>query len=184
MAQLASWTLGATLGPGVVKAGRSVAAVIALIAGVQTLEAQEMIIAPNGDDLFNAVQYLGGDAAYPKKRWAVLLLTDSTLSLHDCRDSGCEKREGTIRLKPAWMTIDLRSIKEVASSSQVRGPSTGSRIAFGLLAGDRTEEYVGLVYETASNAEAPVFETAKAHSGALEAKIRFRLKKLGVDLPR
>ena len=59
----------------------------------------------------------------------------------------------------------------------------GSKLALGLLAGDRKEELVGLVYESATSAEAPIFKTQKAQAAALEAKIRFRLKKLGVVLP-
>jgi hypothetical protein len=113
-----------------------------------------------------------------------LVLTDSTLSLHACGRQFCATHKDLpLYDSIPYFTIPLRSITDVSSSTQVRGPSTGSKIAFGLLAGDRKEEFVGLVYETATSAEAPIFKTQKAQASALEAKIRFRLKKLGIVLP-
>lgn len=144
-----------------------------------------LVVSRDGWEAFPWVEYQGGDATQPTKRRGMLVLTDSTLSLHKCRFEYCDDHRKHTELpfeeKPLY-TIQLRSIKEVTSSSQVRGPSAGSRLALGLLAGDRTEEMVGIVYESASSAEAPVFKTQKAQSAAVEAKLRFRLKKIGVTL--
>lgn len=143
------------------------------------------VIARDGWEAFPVVEYQGGDATQPKKRAGMLVLTDSTLALHECYWTGCydfkKQEKPPFRAEPLYL-IPLRAVREVSASSQVRGPSTSSRIAWGMLASDRTEEFVGLVYESASSAEAPVFKTMKSQSGAIEAKVRFRLKKLGVDI--
>ena len=144
-----------------------------------------VIIARDGWEAFPEVEYQGGDATKPKKMYGMIVLTDSTIALHRCRWQYCEddrKEVKTPFLPEPLYLIPLRRIQEISASSQVRGPSVGSRIAFGLLAGDQKQEFVGLVYETESSAEAPVFRTLKTQSGAIEAKVRFRLKKLGVEL--
>ena len=149
--------------------------------------AQQPILTGKGWEAFPNVDYQGGDATQPKRLLqGMLVLTDSTIALHACAWVNCTPPRDTTKLpfveKP-YFTIRLADIKEVASSSEVRGPSTASRIMIGgALAGDRKEELFGLVYETAASAEAPVFRTQQHQSGAVEAKIRFRLKKLGIDL--
>jgi hypothetical protein len=143
----------------------------------------QRILSVDGRDEFQNVEYVGGDATQQKSRSGWLVVTDSTLSIHRCRLSGCLPHDKNRYYEevPDYQ-IPLRTITEVTSSSQVRGPSTGSRIALGVFAGDRSEEFVGIIYETESSAEAPVFRTKQAQSAALEAKLRFRLKRLGVEL--
>lgn len=150
------------------------------------LFAQQAIIARGGWEAFPNVEYQGGDATQPKRLQGMLVLTDSTIALHACAWVSCGPVPNDTSKPPfaakALFTIALRDIKDVSSVSQVRGPGVGDKIALGMLAGDRTEEAVGIVYETATSAEAPFFKTLKTHANAVEAKIRFRLKKLGIEL--
>ncbi len=160
-----------------------VAALLAI--NLPTLAVAQTIIAKPDREEFEGVEYVGGDATQPKKLYGWLVLTDSTLSIHDCsgRREYCGAKEKGNYYKPEPLfTIDLRRITSVESSSDVRGANAGSKILVGALAGDRKEEFVGLTYETKSSAEAPIFKTQKAQSAALEAKIRYRMKKLGVAL--
>lgn len=156
--------------------------VLLVLAWASPAFGQDIIQRPEGE-LYPGVEYLGGDATQPRKRFGALLLTDSTISLHKCKLQNCQAQYGEVDYeRTAYFTIALRTLRDVSSVSQVRGPSATSRIAFGLLAGDRTEEMLGVVYQSEADAEAPVFQLRKATSGALEAKIRFRLEKLGVTL--
>lgn len=141
------------------------------------------VIAGDGWEAFPEVEYLGGDAGSEKKQLGVLVLTDSALSLYACADSRClgRKTDSIIKGAPLW-TISLRAIKEISSSTSFKGTSTGSKLLLGGLAGDKSDEQVGIVYETARSAEAPVFKTRNAQAAAIEAKVKFRLSKLGVVL--
>lgn len=138
---------------------------------------------PDGSESFSRIEYIGGDATQPKKLYGWLVLTDSTLEWRDCTHSDCRgHKDGEYFKREARFTIPLRTMTELASSSEVRGASVESKLLIGSLAGDRRFEYVLVVYEHATSAEAPVFKTQKAQSDALEAKIRFRLKRLGITL--
>jgi hypothetical protein len=139
-------------------------------------------VSGEGFEAFN-VEYQGGDATHSKKRWGMLVITDSTVGFYECLWSGClaDKKKSMIKEPPIWL-IPLEYVKEVSSSNQVRGATVGGKLMWGSLAGDRTEEFVGLVYESETNAEAPIFKTRTAQSGAVEAKIRFRLKRKGISI--
>lgn len=157
--------------------------VLVALVGDAHLVAAQSIIARDGWEAFPEVEYQGGDTTQPKKRTGMLVLTDTTLALHKCRKEYCKDTKGKVPFKdPPYFTVLLSTLTAVDSSSQVRGPSTGDRIAWGGLAMDHTDEFVGLVYETPTNVQAPIFRTEKAQSAALAAKIRFRLKKLGIAL--
>jgi hypothetical protein len=148
--------------------------------------AQSPIIARDGWEAFPNVEYQGGDATQPKKLSGWLVLTDSTIALYKCEWPGCvdiDDKKKPLFKGPPYLTIRLNELKQVASSSQVR-PATGTeKFMIGFLATDHPEEFVGFVYQTPTSAEAPVFKTEKAQSGAVEAKVRFRLEKLGITLP-
>lgn len=157
----------------------------AVLAAPKSLHAQRIYV-KDGWEAFPNVEYQGGDATQPKRLQGMLVLTDSTIALHPCAWVSCgpvpnDTTKPPFAPKP-FFTIRLSELKEVASSSDVRGPSAGAKLMVGALAGDRKDEFVGLVYETSSRAEAPTFRTEKTHANAIEAKIRFRLKKLGIDL--
>ncbi len=159
----------------------SALAIAASIVFPATSHAQ--MIVKNGYEAFPLVEYRGGDATQPKRRTGVLVLTDSTLAFHECtRRRDCLEYKDNPVFAELIFSIPLRQLKEVSSSTEVRGPGVGGRIAFGVLATDRKEEFVGVVYETEQSAEAPVFRTQPAQAAAIEAKVRFRLKKLGIQL--
>lgn len=162
---------------------RPLLTVVAVCALAPSVRAQDIIVR----DVYEAipkVEYRGGDASHPEKLFGVLKLTDSTLSLHSCKRLRCQPVDGEVEwdYRPL-LVVDLRSVREVSTSAQVRAPGVASRIAWGMFAPDRSEEFVGLVYETATSVEAPVFKVPKTTSAAIEAKVRFRLRKLGVVLP-
>ena len=148
--------------------------------------APNAIFARDGWEAFPGVEYQGGDATQPKKRWGMLVLTDTTIGLYPCVYESCRDgdKKGVKRPfnDPAFFIIPLSAIKDVTSSARSRSASTSEKFFLGGLAGSQSEDFVGLVYETGASAEAPVFKTGKAQSTAVDAKIRFRLKKLGIEL--
>jgi len=155
---------------------------LALAGAPQSLQAQA-VIARDGWEAFPNVGYKGGDATQPKPRNGVLVLTDSTLGLYKCAWEYCVDRgKHLVQWDQPIFVIPLRQITEVSSSSQVSGSCVAGKLAFGLLANDRAEEYFGFVYESESSAESPVFKVQKTQSGALEAKVKFRQRKLGMTV--
>jgi hypothetical protein len=162
---------------------------VALVAAVCCLasrsEAQREIVARDGWEAF-VVEWMGGDATRAAKRhMAILVLDDTSMTLYACNVSPhcMTNGKGPPHKGPPLYSIQLKSVKDVTSSSQFRGQGTLAKLALGGLAGDANDELVNVDYETASSAESPVFKTERAQSAALESKIRFRLKKLGVTIP-
>lgn len=146
-------------------------------------QAADVIIAGEGWEAFPDVRYEGGDARHSRKLTGVLVLTDSTLGFYPCRHGQCvPDKTRPIWKEPAHFIIPLTAIETVEASSRVRAPGVGSKIVWGMFANDRAEEFVGIVHETESSAEAPVFKVRQTQSSAIDAKIRFRLKKLGREL--
>lgn len=137
-----------------------------------------------GAEVFPSVHYRGGDARFKKTGIGALVLTDSTLGFYYCVRSDCFESKGRVHddTKPIWI-VPLTKVTTASASSQNRGPSGAARMMFGVLATDQNKEYFAFTHETDSSAEAPVFETPAAMSLALEAKVRFRMKKLGKELP-
>jgi hypothetical protein len=145
------------------------------------------VIAGDGWEAFPNVEYQGGDARFPKQLFGILVLTDSTLGFYPCRvttEFSCRDAKGkSIWKDQPYFMIALSAVQHLQSSSRVRGASAGAKLMIGGLAGDRAQNFVSIVHETDSSAEAPLFQTTMAQSGAFEAKLRFRLKKLGRPLP-
>lgn len=147
--------------------------------------AQQQIVARDGYEAFPNVEYRGGDATQPKRLYGYLVLTDSTIALHPCfSGSRCleDKKKGLFEPTP-YFTIRLSTLKAIQNSASEKGAGIGEKLLIGNLAGGQKEGIVALTYETATSVEAPVFKTDEAHGVALEAKLRFRLKKLGIELP-
>lgn len=165
---------------------RIIAAALIVIATSVSVAAQppaNRIYARDGWEAFSGVYYEGGDATQPKRLLGMLVLTDSTIALHPCVIQQCyDTKKGAPFREPPFFSIPLTSIKDIVSSSRVRGADTMGKVFLGGLASDRPEDFVALVYETKSSVEAPLFKTAKAQSAAIDAKLRFRLKRLGVEL--
>lgn len=152
-----------------------------------TARSQEnAMLSGDGWEAFPFVEYKGGDSRLPRARYGVLVLTDSTIALHDCADrNNCRNnsRRHPVFKDSAVLVIRLADLRAVSASTETRGPGVGRRVMWGVLANDRTVEQVSLAYDTETTAEAPVFATRPTHAAAIEAKILFRLRRLGVELP-
>ncbi len=131
------------------------------------------------------VDYKGGDSRFQKKGYGILVLTDSTLAFYNCAGAACKKHKGVYFTPDGviW-SVPLTRIRSLSSNSQNRGASVGNRVLFGALASDTNEELFAFTHDTETSAEAPVFKTPRHMSLSLEAKVRFRLRKLGIDLPQ
>lgn len=158
-----------------------------LLAAIHTTQAQlPAVVAGEGYEAFPRVQYQGGHSAFPRAAWGVLVLRDSTISFHECGDglhctSAAMSRE--LFKEPARFTVRLRDLRELSAQTRTRSPGVGRRIMFGALANDRNDELLAFAFDGESTAEAPVFKTLPTQAGAIEAKMRFRLRRLGVELP-
>lgn len=143
------------------------------------------IYARDGWEAFAGVYYEGGDATQPKRLMGMLVLTDSAIGFYRCVSAQCfdDKKGGKPFREPAYFSIPLTSVKDISTSSRVRGADAMGKIMVGGLASDRPEDFVALVYESQTSIEAPLFKTAKTQVAAIDAKIRFRLKKAGLELP-
>lgn len=159
--------------------------VLALIASSVPRDSRAQdIIVRDGWEAFPNSEYRGGDASQTRKRLGVLVLTDTSLAFYDCMWNYCaDRKQQLFEEKGLIWRLPLTQIKSVSSSTQNRGPSVTGRVLFGVLATDKNAEYFAFTYETERSAEAPVFQMIRTTAGALEAKLRFRLKKLGVELP-
>jgi hypothetical protein len=142
------------------------------------------IYARDGWEAFAGVYYEGGDATQPKRLMGMLVLTDSSIGLHPCVYEQCQDdKKGKQPFKePAYFTIPLNAVKRITNSSQVRDADLAGKIMVGGLAPARAEDFVAIVYESPSSVEAPLFKSAKTQVAAIDAKLRFRLKKRGIEL--
>ncbi len=148
------------------------------------LGAQDVIVG-EGYEGFPMVDYKGGDSRFKKKGYGILVLTDSTLAFYNCAWTSCMKKND-LYFKPEGIiwSVPLTRIRSLSSNSQNRGASVGNRVLFGALASDTNEELFAFTHDTDTSAEAPVFKTPRHMSLAMEAKVRFRLRKLGIELPQ
>lgn len=157
---------------------------VALFATPAVLQSQDILVR-DGYEAFPMVDYQGGDARFKKKGTGVLVLTDSTLAFYNCSWGYCEDHKGRMfEPKGLIWSVPLNKITSVSVSSQNRGASVTGRVLFGALATDSNAEYFAFAHDTETSAEAPVFRTPKTMSGALDAKVRFKLRKLGINLPQ
>jgi hypothetical protein len=146
------------------------------------LHAQTIVVG-DGWEAFPAVEYLGGHAAHARKTIGTLVLTDSTIGYYPCNDGFCSPVKGRPLWKePAYFVARLESLTEVQASSRIKPAGVGGKLLIGFLASDTNEEMIGLAFESETTAEAPVFKTKPTQAGAIEAKIKFRLKKMGRPL--
>lgn len=157
---------------------------LALIAAPLVAQVPAIIVG-DGWEAFPKVQYQGGHASFSQPMFGVLVLTDSTLTLHPCGDGGrCGyiPTGGKVFKDSVLMRIRLADVRSVVASSQTVSPGVGRRVLWGSWANDRTQETVTLQVTTESSAEAPVFRTQLTQSATIDTKVRFRLERLGVQL--
>ena len=143
------------------------------------------IVARDGWEAFLSVEYRGGHAQFDSRVVNLaLVLTDSTLGAYRCITGSCWAKDGDpIWKDPPLFVVRLDQITSVDASTSVRPASVGSKLLIGMLASDKREEFFGFAFESETSAEAPVFKTQATQAGALDAKIKFRLKKMGRPLP-
>lgn len=130
---------------------------------------------------FEDVRYIGGHAAYKPPHTGWLVLADSALEYHECFVIGCSKnRDGRAIQDAAQMVIPYRKMTDVSGATERHGASVGSRFLLGSLASERRDESVTIAFDSETSAEAPVFQTKEHESAQLVAKIKFKLRKLGL----
>ncbi len=104
----------------------------------------------------------GGDSQLPSDIPMTLMMTDSTLEL----------RWKSSRDEPADYVIPIRMIVETSGRS--------NRVGGSLTNWASGEESITIVYEHEKDAEAPLFKTDVGDSAQIAARIRFRMRKLGI----
>lgn len=136
-----------------------------------------------GADVVRGAEYRGGHSGLAVTQKGVLVLSDSALALFVCKSTDCMNATATDWDRTSIvLSIPLASVQGVEISTSRRGPSATSRFMWGVFAKDRNEGYVAVTYAVGGTVETPVFKTGDAVAPALEAKIRFRAKKLGVQV--
>jgi hypothetical protein len=121
-----------------------------------------------GQDVIPKVRYKGGHEGWGDDEIrGSLLIGDTTLVFQD------EDKKRTLE-------IPLRKITDIGTQTQRKEASVGSKLLFGGLAKSRQEEFIAVSYDLPDNAEAIVFRFEPHTSAAALAKIKFRMRKLGV----
>ncbi|HWA16612.1 MAG TPA: hypothetical protein VG817_09270 [Gemmatimonadales bacterium] len=122
-------------------------------------------------DRIPKVRYKGGHEGWGEEEIrGVLLIGDSTITFRD------EDKKRTL-------VIPILKITDIGNQTQRKEASVGSKLLFGSLARSRQEEFLAIAYELPDNAEAVVFRFEPNTSAAVLAKIKFRMKKLGMTPP-
>lgn len=104
----------------------------------------------------------GGDSRIPSDVPMTLMMTDSTLEL----------RWKNSRDEAADYVIPIRMITELSGRS--------NRLNMGLTNWASGEASITIAYDTENDAEAPLFKTDVGDSAQITARIRFRMRKLGM----
>lgn len=119
-------------------------------------------------DIVQKVRYQGGHGPWGEQEIRGALAIGDTALVFQDKDG---RRE---------LVIPLARITDIGSQTQRKEASVGSKLLFGGLARSRQEEFLTVTYELPDDAEAVVFRFEPKTSAAALAKIRFRMKKLGV----
>lgn len=124
----------------------------------------------HAQDVIKKVRYKGGHAAWGEEEIrGILVIGDSILTFRQDND------------KESTLDIPLRKVTDISSQTQRKEASVGSKLLFGGLARSRQEEFVAVSYDLPDNAEAIIFRFEPNTSAAALAKIKFRMRKLGVS---
>jgi hypothetical protein len=122
----------------------------------------------HAQDVIPKVRYKGGHEEWGDDEIrGSLAIGDSMLVFQD------DKGKRTLE-------IPLRKVTDLNTETQRKEASVGSKLLFGGLARSRQEEFIAVSYDLPNNAEAVVFRFEAHTSAAVLAKIKFRMKKLGV----
>lgn len=123
-------------------------------------------------ETFQEVEYRGGHSQFKKSKLGRLVIADTLAYWFEYYPGDRSAGKDTI-----W--IPLKAITELDNSTEIRGATTGNKLLLGNLAGSKRDELVAIAYDTEQTAEAPVFKTKRGDSGAITAKLKFRLRRLG-----
>lgn len=125
----------------------------------------------SAQDKIPKVRYEGGHEGWGEQEIrGTLLIGDSSLVFEDD-----DKKQS--------LEIPILKITEIGNQTQRKEASVGSKLLFGSLARSRQEEFLAISYDLPDNAEAVIFRFEKNTSAAALAKIKFRMKKLGMTPP-
>lgn len=164
----------------------ALATLICLAGAGRAAQAQriEPVMAGDGWEAFTRVQYEGGLTGFSRPLRGVSVATDSTIAFHRCSDRLCERvpRNRQVFADSAEFVFRLAELKGIEARVRTVGPGVGRRVMFGVLANDRSQETLHLQIETDSSAEAPRFVTGAAHAEQIGSKLRFRMKRLGLEI--
>lgn len=119
-------------------------------------------------DIVQKVRYQGGHGPWGEEEIRGALVIGDTALVFQDKDG---RRE---------LVIPMTRITDLGTQTQRKEASVGSKLLFGGLARSRQEEFITVSYELPDDAEAVVFRFEPKTSAAALAKIRFRMKKLGV----
>lgn len=121
-------------------------------------------------DVIKKVRYKGGHTGWGEEEIrGVLIIGDSVLTFRQDDD------------KDARLDIPLRKVTDISTQTQRKEASVGSKLLFGSLARSRQEEFVAVSYDLPDNAEAIIFRFEANTSAAAIAKVKFRMRKMGVS---
>lgn len=141
---------------------------VLLVVLVTTLIAAQPLLA---QDRIPKVRYKGGHEGWGEEEIrGILLIGDSTVTFRD------DDKKRTLE-------IPILKITDIGNQTQRKEASVGSKLLFGSLARSRQEEFLAISYELPDNAEAVIFRFEPNTSAAVLAKIKFRMKKLGMTPP-
>lgn len=141
--------------------------VLLVVLGAAPFVVQSLV----AQDLIPKVRYKGGHEGWGEQEIrGTLLIGDSTITFRDE-----EKKHSLV--------IPLLKITDIGNQTQRKEASVGSKLLFGNLARSRQEEFLAISYELPDNAEAIIFRFEPHTSAAVLAKIKFRMKKLGMKPP-
>ena len=135
-----------------------------------TAGAQSKIVVPVGSEAFPDLQYQGGDASQLKRMSGMLVLSDSAVAFYLCYwDCENDSRKPAFWDKPT-LRIPYSAIRDITHNTLTKTPQ---------FVADNTMEFFTVVYEHDGTVDAPLFKTKRATSAAIEAKLKYRMKKLG-----
>lgn len=125
----------------------------------------------SAQEIIEKVRYKGGHAGWGEREIrGTMILDDSTVTFED--------RDGRRAL-----TLPIVGITDIERQTQRKEASVGSKLLFGELARTRQEEFVTLSYETPDDAGAIVFRFEPHTSAGMVAKLRYRMRQLGMTPP-
>lgn len=113
-----------------------------------------------GKGVFWDVEYRGGDSHIKSSEVGSIMLTDSTVEFY--------KANGRVPM----LVIPIVKISAISGRS--------NRIGASLTNWASGDESLTITYDGSNDAEAPVFKTGGSETAQIEARIRYRMRKLGV----